>query len=359
MAGRLLAADDDRGSVEAGLAAGRALSGQPEDHLLDLGARGLVRFGDTRHHRRRDFVHEGEVFLRAPELHRSADLLFGHVPQAGVAKDPGHVAGRGAAEQARRAGRQRGHLDVFGDRTHDGGRPRILLGRTPHGGADTGAGFGHTGELAGCRRDVGEEHEGEAGRDRVERAVGEGKRASVALARLNVAETTTRGALLGDEEHLFGEVGHHDLALRAARGCTERRLSSPRRYVEDVGVGPQAGTVQKLHADGDEPVQPEPVRLCQPAESMSLVAGVGLGSARDVSSSLPPLSTLRPTPVHACLRRSQRAPRPRASTPLLPASSHCGNRGRTSAARMLGLSACWVFPGPSASPARSTKPFDR
>ena len=194
-------------------------------------------------------------------MHRGADHLFGHVPQAGVAKDPGHVAGRGATEQTRRAGRQRGHLDVFGDRTHNGGRPRILLWRTPHGGADTGAGFGHTGELAGCRRDVGEEHESEAGRDRVERVVGEGKRTGVALARLNVAETTARGALLGDEQHLFGEVGHHDLAVRAASSCTERRLSSPRRDVEDVGVGPQSGTVQKLHTDGGEPVQHKPVPL--------------------------------------------------------------------------------------------------
>ena len=84
--------------------------------------------------------------MRGDPHARSARIFGRALPKAGVAKDPGHVAGRGATEQARRAGRQRGHLDVFGDRTHDGGRPRILLWRTPHSPASTPAPVGTTRE---------------------------------------------------------------------------------------------------------------------------------------------------------------------------------------------------------------------
>src|SRR5262245_41778018 len=106
--GLLLAADNDRGCVQTGLAAGRALSGQLEDHLLDLGARRIVRLREARHHWRGDLAHEGEVLLGTVELHGDTDLLLSHVLQAGVAKDSGHVAARSAPEQAGRAGARRG-----------------------------------------------------------------------------------------------------------------------------------------------------------------------------------------------------------------------------------------------------------
>ena len=125
--------------VETGLAAGRGLlSGQPEDHLLISARVGSSTWfhppplaGRSRH--------EGGVLLGAVGFHSDADFLLGHVLQA-ACEDSGHVAGRGAAEQAWRAGGRRGHLDVLGDRRRDDGRPRISL-RAPHQGADAAAGL--------------------------------------------------------------------------------------------------------------------------------------------------------------------------------------------------------------------------